>query len=257
MIDSLENIIRTAGKIILKYYKCSCSYEFKEDRSPITIADVQSNLFLIESLQNLLSIPVLSEEQGVIYDTRKNWDAFWLIDPLDGTKNFISNSDDFCINIALIKNNKPIAGLIYAPALDELYFAQEGKGFKYKGQPKPFRKDTRMTAVVSRFHHSEITQKFLNLNRITNTVTIGAAIKFGRMALGEFDIYPRFEGSKEWDIGAGQIILKESGCNIFDLKTQAEPLYNKPSFKNNYFFAYRPTVDITQFKWLNSIDNLV
>ncbi len=140
-----------------------------------------------------------------------------MIDPLDGTKEFINKNDEFCINIALIEKNEPVLGMIFAPRLNELYYAQKNKGFKYIGPQK--KKNSKITVAISRFHHSKQTEEFIKLNKWDNFSAVGAAIKFGRIAIGEIGIYPRYEGSKEWDIAAGHVILQEAGGKIIDLST--------------------------------------
>jgi 3'(2'), 5'-bisphosphate nucleotidase len=248
MDKNLIEIIRGAGKEILKF--CGNSkVTYKEDKSPFTLADQASHNFLCTHLVKVRNIPILSEEHDVPYEVRKNWKEFWLIDPLDGTKEFINGLDDFCINIALIQNNKPVLGIIYAPRLDELYCAEHNKGFQYIGPPHLQTNHDNITVGISRFHHSEKTSHFMKINHLYSTYTIAAALKFGRMALGQIDLYPRFEGSKEWDTAAGQIILKESGYKIIDLITGHEPVYNKPTIKNNYFIAFSTKIDVTTLNY--------
>ncbi|WP_157737711.1 3'(2'),5'-bisphosphate nucleotidase CysQ family protein [Legionella spiritensis] len=221
----------------------------KIDASPLTEADRVSHEHLTSCLPRIKNIPVLSEEHPIDFDMRKDWHEFWLIDPLDGTKEFINELDDFCINIALIQDREPVLGIVYAPVLNELYYAEKNKGFEYFG-PVLQRTDRQdIVVATSRFHHSQLTDDFMSLNGLTNTYAIGAAIKFGRMALGLIDIYPRFEGSKEWDTAAGQLIIKEASCRIIDLKTQEEPRYNKCDVRNNFFVAYNSLLDIKQFQF--------
>jgi 3'(2'), 5'-bisphosphate nucleotidase len=138
--------------------------------------------------------------------------------------------------------------------LREFYFAAVDESFQYRGPERALSAQDSLRAAISRFHNSEKTKEFLELNNIKELETIGAAIKFGRMALGEVDIYPRFEGSKEWDTSAGQIILQKSGSFMIDLITGISPSYNKPSTKNNYFIAGGPRVDfsVLQFSGVQS-----
>jgi 3'(2'), 5'-bisphosphate nucleotidase len=247
MNSALKSIAYECGKKIMNCCE-SISYSLKIDASPLTLADQASHDFLDRSLKDIKNIPVLSEENIIPYTARKNWDEFWLIDPLDGTKEFINGHDEFCINIALIQNKEPVLGLIYAPKLDEFYYAEKGRGFEYKGPDRSFIKAEGPIIAVSRFHHSQKTEHFLKLHDFTKTYSVGAALKFGRMALGEIDVYPRLEGSKEWDIAAGHIILKEAQCFIVDLTTNTEPIYNKQSLENNYFIAYGPTIDLSSLR---------
>lgn len=247
MKESLIDIVKVAGEEILKLSD-NKSFRNKEDYSPFTAADKISHDYLKAALVRLYDIPVLSEEECVPFESRSQWKEFWLIDPLDGTKEFINGYDDYCINVALIQDNQPVIGIIYAPKLDEIYYAQKGCGFEYRGMPRQ-RSKQGVIVAVSRFHHSDATKKFMQVNQLSYISTIGAAIKFGRMALGLIDIYPRFEGSKEWDTASGQIILEESGGCLVDVKTRKKLLYNKESIKNNYFIAVRNELDHTKFQY--------
>ncbi len=249
MINELYKISSLAGKIILNYYGDK-NFLLKEDHSPLTMADQASHDFLCKALTEIKNIPILSEENEVPYEIRKEWKEFWMIDPLDGTKEFINGIDEFSINIALIQGNRPVIGSIYAPALEEFYGAVKNEGVRLKRKQssileplnplstpltKPYPQD--VIVATSRFHHSSLSQEFMKVNGFTHTSTIGAAIKFGRLASGEIDIYPRFEGSKEWDTAAGQIILEEAGGTIMDVETKQPLLYNKEDVRNNYFIA--------------------
>jgi 3'(2'), 5'-bisphosphate nucleotidase len=248
-IEEIKECILNAGILTLKYHNNLNTHEIKEDLSPLTKADLESHYYLEKNLKKIINVPVLSEEHYIDYHIRKTWGEFWLIDPLDGTKEFITGHDDYCINIAFIRNNSPVFGMIYAPKLNELYFASVEIGFNYEGKPiNQSCSPDGIQMAVSRFHHSEKTQVFIENNNIKFTHPIGAAIKFGRMALGLIQIYPRFEGSKEWDTAAGQIIISTTGCKLLDLTTKKNMLYNKPNIKNNFFFAYNSSLDFNQFK---------
>jgi len=235
MREKLYQIVQECGDLLLEYYRSPVSFNTKDDGSPVTQADQHSHDFLVATLPKILPYPVLSEESFISYDERKNWDIYWLIDPLDGTKGFINKCDEFCINIALIKNNKPTIGLIYAPALDEFYFAEKSKGIFYHGPVYTKKQSSQPIVALSRHHHSELTKQFLQLNNLTETATVGAALKFGRLVTGQVDLYPRFEGSKEWDIAAGQLLVEEAKGSIIDLKTKTAPVFNKQSLKNNFW----------------------
>lgn len=239
MINLVKKAAQEAGQRIQEVLKQSVISSQKEDGSPLTIADQLSHDVLVMALPKILNVPVLSEECSISYKERKNWETFWLIDPLDGTKEFLEGEKDFCINIALIRNQRPILGVIYAPALNEMYWAEKGRGFSASGIQSLQRDDKNQVVATSRFHHSPSTQTFIETHKLGPAVTIGAALKFCRLALGEIDIYPRFQGSSEWDIGAGQIIVEEAGGYMIDLTTGESPLYNKPSTRNNHFIAAR------------------
>jgi 3'(2'), 5'-bisphosphate nucleotidase len=248
MKNQLIQVIQEAGRRIANFYGDK-DFTLKEDLSPITKADQASHNYLIDALPQIKNIPILSEENIIDYEIRNKWSEFWLIDPLDGTQGFINGQDDFCINIALIQNNRPTLGLIFAPILNEFYWGKEGQGFEYRGLDQKREKDARIIVARSRFNHSALTKEFMEINQLMKTCFIGAAIKFGRLAIGQVDLYPRFEGSKEWDTAAGQIILKESGCSIVDLKTQREPSYNKKNIANDFFIAYGPCLKLKTFKF--------
>ncbi|CAO4847205.1 MAG: 3'(2'),5'-bisphosphate nucleotidase CysQ [Holosporales bacterium] len=237
MLDSVVESAQKAGDILLKIQKTGFLIDYKADTSPVTIADQESSLFLIQELKKIKPIPVLSEESLVPYNERRTWDAYWMIDPLDGTKEFIKNQSEFCINITLMQANKPTLAVIYAPALKELHTAVKGQGTFHQNVRLP-KQSTKLRIAISRFHHSEQSKNFLNNFQDYETVCVGASLKFGRMAIGQIDIYPRFQGSSEWDIAAGHLILQEAGGNIIDLTTHNEPLYNKEILENNHFFAY-------------------
>ena len=159
---------------------------------------------------------------------------------LDGTKDFLAKTGQFTVNIALIESGIPTLGVIYVPAMDLMYYAQKGFRAFLNGKPI-YNSSTRkqLIATDSVFHSSIETQNFLKTHGIDQVLKFGSALKFGKLAEGVIDIYPRFEGSKEWDIAAGHIILKEAGCSIIDLVTKQEPSYNKPSMENNFFIAGR------------------
>ena len=247
MQSTLEQVSRTCGDMIMEHYG-SVQVEYKEDNSPITCADKISHHFLSKALKKIKNIPICSEEQPFDYITRKKWEQFWLVDPLDGTKEFINQTDEFCISIALIEHHKPIVGALYAPALNEFYYAEQGRGFSYIGPARKSVKREHIIVGVSRFHNSEMTKNFIKKNNFKHTLSIGSAIKFGRLALGELDIYPRFEGSSEWDIAAGALIIEEAKGMIIDTTTKKSPLYNKPSLRNNFFIAINSNVNASILK---------
>jgi 3'(2'), 5'-bisphosphate nucleotidase len=244
MIDLVQDAAKNAGKLVLDVFQKDIHIQQKSDGSPLTIADELSHTFLMQALPKILNVPVLSEECNISYDERRNWQLFWLIDPLDGTKEFINGQKDFCVNIALIQHQMPILGVIYAPALNEMYVAEKGRGFSAIGIAPPQRNDNKITVAESRFHHSQETQNFIKRCNLGPSITIGAALKFCRIALGEIDIYPRFQGSSEWDTAAGQIIVEEAGGKVIDLQTQQPPVYNKTSIRNNNFIAARSHIPL-------------
>lgn len=250
-MEDIIKIAQDAGFAILDIYDSNnLDVTIKEDKSPLTKADLTSNEIIIKGLRENSDYPILTEESYVDYDERKNWDNFWIVDPLDGTKDFIAKNGEFTINIALLKDFKPVLGIIYVPAIDEIYYAESGKGtFLIKNGERfklPIQKCDEYTIARSRFHDVPEIYQFAKMNSIFKSETIGSALKFGRLAKGDINMYPRFNGSKEWDIAAGHIILKEAGCKIVDLVTLKEPVYNKPDIKNNFFIAYSKEIDFNK-----------
>ncbi len=245
-IERLKNIVLDAGEAILSVYNAGdIAVEIKGDNSPLTEADKSSHRIISENLQTYFSdIPLLSEEGSDIdYNTRKNWKKYWLVDPLDGTKEFINRNGEFTVNIALIENNIPVFGIIYAPVLGELYWGTTDKGaFLQKSSDStpvrlPYRKfPERLTAVASRSHSSNEEKIFLNELKIEDIVSRGSSLKFCQVAAGEAQYYVRFGPTMEWDTGAGQAIAVASGAKMTGLA--GEPfLYNKENLLNPGFIV--------------------
>ena len=253
LILPLNNIAICAGKIILTYYKNLKNIEIKDDNSPLTEADLESNAFIIKKLKQIdPAIPILTEESLVEWSARKKWSTYWLVDPLDGTKEFINQNGEFTVNIALIQNNKPTLGIIYAPALSTLYYAYKNFGsYKLscsnilnnlddskKIHVNKKNKSDHLLVIGSRSHSNENFNRWIDDN-IENyeIVKKGSSLKFCNIADGNADIYPRFGLTSEWDIAAGQIILKEAGGDIKSIDNK-EIVYNtKENILNPYFIA--------------------
>ncbi len=252
-ILELLNIAIDAGKEILNIYNDEIIVNSKEDKSPITQADIKSNDLIVNRLNKLESdIPILTEESVVEWKNRKDWIKYWLIDPLDGTKEFINRNGEFTVNISLIENNYPIFGIIYSPVKSLLYYALKNNGcYKLKTNSnlstlKNFNKinihkEKNITTKVigSRSHSSK---EFLNWveKKFTNfeLITIGSSLKFCILAEGKADIYPRFGPTSEWDIAAGHIILEEAGGKLKTIDNK-DILYNtKDDILNPHFIAY-------------------
>ena len=231
---------KSAGESILSFYHKDVLISNKVDGSPFTKADQSSHQVLVGLLAKT-RIPIVSEEAKDLYQDST---LYWLIDPLDGTKDFLAGNDEFTVNIALIENGIPIMGVLYAPALDELYVGIKGQavwhahhGIKIFCRLNPRSKQLKM--AVSRFHDHPDTELFAEENQITERIAIGSALKYGRLALGEIDVYPRFVGTSEWDTAAGQAVLEAAGGNIIDLLTGSPIQYGKPNRRNNHFIAFR------------------
>lgn len=248
-VNEIKNAAYEAGECIKPFFGKKIKEQIKADLSVVTDADKASHNALHISLKEILDIPILSEEsvENYSFSIRSLWEKYWLIDPLDGTKGFLNGCSDFCINISLMEYNKPVIGLIYAPITHELHVGIKGKGTFHSHVQLNSQILERPVVATSRHFHSLKTQEFLDLYHLTSTKTIGAALKFGRMAMGEIDIYPRFQGSSEWDIAAGHLILEESGGIVMDLKTFKAPIYNKESLENNHFIALKNKNDIGHY----------
>lgn len=240
-LDDIIEIAINAGKIILEYYKKdNLQIEYKDDESPISIADRKSNDYIIRGLKQISNYPIVSEELQSDQYKKVKHHKYWLIDPLDGTKEFVNNDEDFTVNIALIVGDRPILGVVYAPAHDDVYYAIINGGSFKNGElilNNSGRKS--LISAVSKNHSSHRTDNFLTKNNIHKVIKLGSSIKFCKLAEGAIDVYPRFNGTKEWDTAAGHIILKEAGCKIIDLVTKKEIKYNKDSILNNDFIASR------------------
>jgi 3'(2'), 5'-bisphosphate nucleotidase len=253
MLVDLEKIIDIsidAGNAILEVYN-SVDFEIekKTDGSPLTKADRASHDVIKERLLNLYpEIPVISEEgEEVPYEVRNKWKLFWLVDPLDGTKEFIRRNGEFTVNIALIKENEPILGIIYAPAYNEnknslengsglLYYGDKNSGsYKRKGSTTlklPLYKVGRnIKAVVSRSHSGKEEEKLLTRYNVSEVIPIGSSLKFCWVAEGRAQIYYRNGPTNEWDVAAGYAIAKYAGSKIDDL------YFNKPKLTNGSFLV--------------------
>jgi 3'(2'), 5'-bisphosphate nucleotidase len=246
-----------AGKKILEIYTSdNFIVEYKSDESPLTLADKSSDEIIKNALK-LSNIPILSEEGDTLdYDKRRDLKHLWIVDPLDGTKEFIKKNDEFTVNIALVENQKPILGVIYAPALSLLYFSEENFGsYKLdlndsisneidfnKALKLPIaRNKTKYSVVTSRSHLDKETLSYIeNLKNIrlnVESIAIGSSLKFCLLAEGTADCYPRFSPCMEWDTAAGKIICKEVGFEVIDQMTEKEIIYNRENLLNNSFIA--------------------
>ena len=221
----INNIARKAGEEILKIYQSDFSITQKDDKSPLTEADIASHKTICGHLAKLTpDIPVLSEESANIpFDERKLWSRYWLVDPLDGTREFIKRNGEFTVNIALIENHKPVLGVINIPVSGVIYFASENNGaYKQTGQQSPFIIKTRKTnsdhfiLAGSRSHASKKQHSFASSLGNVEIISIGSSLKLCLVAEGKVDIYPRFGPTSEWDTAAAQCIVEEAGGIVTD-----------------------------------------
>lgn len=246
MLTQVIEIAKEAGSLIKQIYLSEAyKIEQKADLSPLTIADTQADDLIVGSLTHYFDELVISEETYRDDNLPPTADEpYWLVDPLDGTKNFVEREDTFAVSIARIVDGLPQLGVIYAPMFDEMYSAETGKGAFLNGQ-KIFNNRTSepLLAIASRSELSERAKGFYNHFQVTNVFKIGSAIKFGRIARGDVDLYARFGETSEWDIAAGHILLKEAGCKLVSMGTGREMNYGKPGLRNRGFLASRSNLN--------------
>ena len=254
MIDQLSelltpcvNLAMEAGEKILSIYSSNFNVEYKDDNSPLTAADLASHECITAGLAKIAgNFPVLSEESALLtFDQRRHWETYWLIDPLDGTKEFIKRNGEFTVNIALIHKTKPVLGVVYAPVPKTSYFSSSGsKAYKMTGQETPVPIFVRSPAshppvvVGSRSHLTEEVKAYLLRLGDCTMKPVGSSLKFCLVAEGEADLYPRFGPTSEWDTAAAHCIVESAGGRVVNL--HGEPLrYNtKPSLLNPFFLVF-------------------
>jgi 3'(2'), 5'-bisphosphate nucleotidase len=243
---------REAGKAVMEVYSSDFAVERKEDKSPLTLADKRSHEIIVKGLSGIAgsSIPILSEEgKGIPYDERKNWDYFWLVDPLDGTKEFIKRNGEFTVNIALIRGQRPVLGVIYVPVTDTLYYAHEGAGAHKEMQGRTLKLPEqkargRFTIAGSRSHATPELAAFVEEMKKdhgeVDFISAGSSLKFCLVAEGKADVYPRFGPTMEWDTAAGQAIAEQSGAPVVEMATKKPLVYNKQNLLNPWFTVKGP-----------------
>ena len=250
--DKICGIAKDAGSVIMDIYNHDVEVEFKNDRSPLTEADKKSNELIIQSLELFHpNIPIISEENSEIsYSERSLWGEFWLIDPLDGTKEFIKRNGDFTVNIALIRDGFPVFGVVYLPVDEILYCAEKGSG-AFKEDPSGnlskifngfhYDKLERIKVVASRSHITDEVKEFVedikNEGKEVEMISVGSSLKLCLVAEGSANIYPRFGPTMEWDTGAAQAVVMESGRKVLNFETNELLSYNKKSLLNPWFIV--------------------
>ncbi len=242
------DVAHKAGQKILKIYESEFEIEFKNDASPLTVADTTAHRCLVEVLQNLEPrFPILSEEDSELpFTERKEWRTYWLVDPLDGTKEFINRNGQFTVNVALIHDHEPVMGVVHVPVQDTTYFAAEGLGaFKQQrdGQPVPIRvrkpAPQKLVIVGSRSHQTPAFEHYLKrLNGEYELISIGSSLKFCLVAEGVADLYPRLGPTSEWDTAAAHCVVAQAGGFVVDLQGKSLRYNTKPSVLNPYFLVY-------------------
>lgn len=233
---------KEAGDAIIKIYESGdFSIEAKSDESPLTKADQASHDVIVANLE-ATELPILSEEgKAILYQDRKDWELFWMIDPLDGTKEFIKKNGEFTVNIALIHKNEVVMGVVFTPVLKELFWAVKGQGAFKDGVQINVSSgkliDEGLRVVASRSHLNEATSSFIEELTNPKIVSKGSSLKLLMIAEGEADLYPRYAPTMEWDTAAAQIIVEEAGGKVLIKDSNISVGYNKEDLLNPDFLV--------------------
>ncbi|MBS0455799.1 MAG: 3'(2'),5'-bisphosphate nucleotidase CysQ [Proteobacteria bacterium] len=256
-IEAIIAIAQRAGAAIMQVYVQDFSVESKADDSPLTAADMAAHRIICDELAALTpNVPILSEEsKATDWSERRTWARYWLVDPLDGTREFVKKNGEFTVNIALIEGGQPVLGVVYAPALDYLVFGERDVGafaregahdaelFTQRPAPRPLR------VAASRSHLDTRTAAALEKMGPTQRVGMGSSLKFCRIAQGQIDVYPRFGPTSEWDTAAAQCVLEAAGGAVLTLDGQPLRYNTKESLLNPDFIALGD-VDLDFRSWL-------
>jgi 3'(2'), 5'-bisphosphate nucleotidase len=259
-ISDIIHLIENAGREIVKiYHHNEFNIRIKEDNSPVTLADIASDDIIKSGLDEITpGIHIFSEETKEIdFKIRSHWNPLWILDPLDGTKEFIAKNNEFCISLALVFDKQPVAGFIHAPVTSETWFAVKGEGaFKITESRKiklPFLTPSGAYRInISRNHYSKKEDVWIeNFCKQNDAIIVihGSAIKFCKIAEGISDFYPKFSLIHEWDIAAGHLIVEESGGKVIETLTHKPPVYNKKEYFQPPFIASGSRVKNWE-KWL-------
>ncbi len=243
LLAQVQQIARRAGTVILHVYGSDFAVRGKADASPVTEADEAAERLIVPALQALSPHPVVAEEAAARGETPAVGATFWLVDPLDGTREFVARNGEFTVNIALIEDGQPVLGVVYLPLPDVLYAGLEGQGawceaagVRRRIQCRPTPADG-ATVACSRAHgDGALLEGWLRGERVAGRKTAGSSLKFGLLAEGRADLYPRFGRTMEWDTAAGHAVLAAAGGSVCDLAGQALR-YGKPGFENPHFIA--------------------
>ena len=247
LIAPAVNIARDAGSLIMEIYETDFEIETKADNSPLTAADKASHSTIVRELKKLSpDVPILSEESSEIsYAERSSWDEYWLIDPLDGTREFINRNGEFTVNIALIKNHKSVLGIVHLPARDQDYFGYQGAAsFRRDGEELPrqihvtARAHSPVRVVGSRSHRGNSLDRYLKNLGEHVMVPMGSSLKICLVAAGEADIYPRLGPTSEWDIAAAHAVVESAGGQVTGLDGQPIRYNTKSDVSNPHFIVF-------------------
>lgn len=257
LLEDIMELAVEAGHEILRIYETDYTIEHKDDKTPLTEADMAAHHIIDAGLQRLTpGIPILSEESAEIpFEERQQWSCYWLVDPLDGTREFIKRNGEFTVNIALIENGEPILGVVYAPVLRSSYYARRGSGAfrKENGQPAMAihcRQPSASPVLVagSRSHRGDSLNAYLKRMDDYEIISVGSSLKSCMVAEGSADLYPRLGPTSEWDTAAAQCVVEEAGGRITDTKMQPLRYNTKDSLLNPHFFVFGdPSQDWSEY----------
>ncbi|NIV19584.1 MAG: 3'(2'),5'-bisphosphate nucleotidase CysQ [Gammaproteobacteria bacterium] len=247
LLERLVAIARTAGDAILEVYAGEFDIDLKDDRSPLTQADLASHRVIRDALAALApDIPLLSEESAAIpFETRSSWQEYWLVDPLDGTKEFINRNGEFTVNIALVRGHRPVLGVVHVPVRGQSYYgASEVGAWRRDGEAEPLPISTRRppgerpVVVGSRSHANPKLEQCLAGIGPYELVSMGSSLKFCLVAEGSADLYPRLGPTSEWDTAAAQAVVEAAGGAVVGLEGEPLPYNLKESFLNPWFLVF-------------------
>tara|TARA_B110000503_G_C7122378_1_gene403072 strand:+ start:789 stop:1568 length:780 start_codon:yes stop_codon:yes gene_type:complete len=247
LVIAIKELITKAGHIALEARKDGIKVEWKEDNSPVTNADKAISQYIFDGLSKLKpEIPIICEERPLVSIDKDK--PFWLVDPIDGTRSFISNKDSFTVNIALIDNREAVCGFIYQPTKKMLYFTDENKQFCIEQNGKSITRNIHnqdgFVAIVSSNSFNSVTANYLKENDFIEVISIPSSLKLCLIAEGIGDVFPKFGTTMEWDIAAGHALIKAAGGDIY-LLDGGLMLYAKDNFRNSHFIAANK-------KWLST-----
>ena len=255
LLDPLVALAIDAGREILKVYSSDFEVQSKDDDSPLTQADLASHHCIVAGLEAMTpGMPIISEESGLPdYRERSQWDRYWLIDPLDGTREFVNRNDEFTVNIALIDKHKPVLGIVYVPVLDKTYVGCEGIGAQRRdgnGKVESIRVSATSSdpvrVVGSRSHRGASLDAYLKNLGDCNMIPMGSSLKFCVVAEGGADLYPRLGPTSEWDTAAAQAVVEQAGGSVVTLDGKAMKYNAKEDILNPWFFV----IGATDRDWL-------
>jgi 3'(2'), 5'-bisphosphate nucleotidase len=246
LIDPVVALAQEAGRAILEVYSSDFEVQSKEDDSPLTQADLASHHCIVRGLEALTpGVPIISEESGLPeYEVRSQWDRYWLIDPLDGTKEFVNRNDEFTVNIALIDNQKSVFGVVYVPVQDKTYLGCEGYGAELRHADGSVESIAISAAsaqparvIGSRSHRGASLDAYLENLGEYDMISMGSSLKFCVIAEGDADLYPRLGLTSEWDTAAAQAVVEQAGGQVVTLDGKPMKYNTKADILNPYFFV--------------------